>query len=99
MKLRILDAASRDLIEGYRFYEKQQTGLGSYFLDSLYSDIDSLLLYAGIHAVFYGQYHRALAKRFPFAIYYRVNNLEISIYAVLDCRRSPAWVKTHLTNT
>lgn len=99
MKLRILDAASRDLIEGYHFYEKQQGGLGAYFLDSLYSDIDSLLLYAGIHAVFYGQYHRALSKRFPFAIYYRVSGQEVSIYAVLDCRRNPAWIKTHLTNT
>ena len=97
MKLRILDAASRDLIEGYRFYEKQQAGLGSYFLDSLYSDIDSLQLYAGIHAVFFGQYHRALSKRFPFAIYYRVSDLEVWIYAVLDCCRSPAWIKTHLT--
>jgi hypothetical protein len=38
MKLRILDAASQDLIEGYRFYEKQQAGLGSYFLDTLYSE-------------------------------------------------------------
>lgn len=99
MKLRILNAASQDLIEGYRFYEKQQGGLGGYFLDALYSDIDSLLLYAGIHAVFYRQYHRALSKRFPFAIYYRVNNQEVSIYAVLDCRRNPAWIKTHLTNT
>ena len=52
MKLRILDAASQDLIDGYRFYEKQEAGLGSYFLDSLFSDIDSLQLYAGIHAIF-----------------------------------------------
>jgi plasmid stabilization system protein ParE len=99
MKLRILDAASRDLIEGYRFYEKQQATLGEYFVDSLYSDIDSLQLYAGIHALYFGQYHRALSKRFPFAIYYRVNDQEVWIYAVLDCRRSPAWIKTHLTKT
>ena len=99
MKLRILDAASHDLIEGYRFYEKQQTGLGEYFLDSLYSDIDSLLLYAGIHAVFFEQYYRALSKRFPFAIYYKMNDQEILIYAVLDCRRNPAWIKEHLQKT
>jgi hypothetical protein len=49
--------------------------------------------------VFFGQYHRALSKRFPFAIYYRVNDQEVWIYAVLDCRRSPAWIKTHLTKT
>jgi len=92
MKLHILDAASRDLIEGYRFYEKQQAGLGEYFLDSLQ-------LYAGIHVVLFGLYHRALSKRFPFAIYYRVSDQEVWIYAVLDCRRNPAWIKNHLTQT
>ena len=96
MKLRILDAASRDLVEGYRFYEKQQAGLGEYFLDSLYADIDSLQLYAGVHAVFFGQYHRALSRRFPFAIYYKLNDYEILIYAVLDCRRSPAWIRERM---
>jgi hypothetical protein len=39
MKIRILSPAERDLEEGYRFYESQSPGLGSYFLDSLYSDI------------------------------------------------------------
>lgn len=97
MKLHILDAASQDLIDGYRFYEKQQVGLGVYFLDSLYSDIDSLQLYAGMHAVFFGRYHRALSKRFPFAIYYKLAGQEVSIHAVLDCRRSPAWIREHVT--
>jgi plasmid stabilization system protein ParE len=96
MKVRILDAASRDLIEGYHFYEKQQAGLGAYFIDSLFSDIDALLLYAGIHAVHFGRFHRALSKRFPFAIYYKVAGLEVQVYAVLDCRRSPAWIRSHL---
>ena len=36
MKIRILSAAETDLEEGYRFYESQQAGLGSYFLDSLF---------------------------------------------------------------
>jgi hypothetical protein len=97
MKLRILDAASRDLIDGYRFYEKQQSGLGSYFLDSLYSDIDSLQLYAGVHAMFFERYHRALSKRFPFAIYYKLSGQEVFIHAVLDCRRSPAWIRAHVS--
>ena len=33
----------------YRFYERQAEGVGAYFLDSLYSDIDSLLISAGNH--------------------------------------------------
>jgi hypothetical protein len=73
----------------------QSDGLGDYFLNSLFSDIDSLQIYAGIHARYFG-YHRLLAKRFPFAVYYRIENQIVRIYAVLDCRRNPAWVQNRL---
>ncbi len=96
MKIRILGAASRDLIEGYRFYQQQSDGLGDYFLDSLYSDIDSLLISAGVHEVHFGGYHRLLSKRFPFAVYYRLDGSTALVYAVLDCRRSPAWIRKKL---
>ena len=97
MKIRILASASRDLLEGYQFYEKQAAGIGAYFLDSLYSDIDSLTISAGIHSVHFGKYHRLLSKRFPFAIYYRVEDQSVLIHAVLDCRRNPAWIRKKLT--
>ena len=64
MKIEILSSAMSDLMEGRQFYEEQGEGLGEYFFDSLFSDIDSLTLYAGIHPIFYG-YHRMLSKRFP----------------------------------
>ncbi len=48
MKIRILDSASQDLIKGFDFYEKPEAGLGSYFIDSLFADIDSLLVPAYI---------------------------------------------------
>lgn len=99
MKIKILPSASRDLIEGYRFYEKQAEGVGAYFLDSLYSDIDSLIISAGMHAVYFGRYHRLLSKRFPFAIYYRVEEQTALVYAVLDCRRSPAWIRRRLSQS
>ena len=47
MKVEILDEAQNDLLDGFRFYENQSEGLGDYFLDSLFSDIDSLQIYAG----------------------------------------------------
>jgi hypothetical protein len=52
VRIEILDEAQEDLIEGFRFYENRETGVGSYFLDCLFSDIDSLILYAGIHQSF-----------------------------------------------
>lgn len=96
MKIRILSAAERDLTEGYRFYEKQAPGIGTYFLDSLYADIDSLALTAGIHPVYFGRYHRLLSKRFPFAIYYLKQEEEVTVYAVLDCRRNPTWTRERI---
>jgi hypothetical protein len=54
VRIELLDDAKDDLMDGFRFYEKQSPGLGSYFLDSLFADIDSLLLYAGIHRVVFG---------------------------------------------
>jgi plasmid stabilization system protein ParE len=96
MKIRILDLAEEDLIQGFAFYEEQQAGIGDYFLDSLSSDIDSLRLYAGIHPAHFERYHRLLAKRFPFAIYYTVSDDTVSIHAVLDCRQNPAWIRERL---
>ena len=59
VQVEILDAAERDFEEGYRFYERQSPGLGSYFLDSLFSDIDSLANFEGTHRKVFG-YHKLL---------------------------------------
>jgi hypothetical protein len=71
-------------------------GLGDYFLDSLFSDIDSLQFYAGVHPVHFG-YNRLLSKRFPFAVYDRNENGIVRVYTVLDCRRAPSWTRNRWT--
>lgn len=88
--VRIARSAEADLLEGYVFYERQQTGVGDYFLDSLYADIDALALYAGNHPKPDGRLHRSLADRFPFAIYYELKDDLATVVAVLDCRQNPA---------
>jgi hypothetical protein len=97
MRIEVLDEAENDLVNGYAFYERQSQGLGQYFLDSLFADLESLHIYAGIHAMYLG-YHRLLAKRFPFAIYYRLQDKVIRVYAILDCRRDPARIRNRLDN-
>jgi hypothetical protein len=75
-------------MHGFKFYEQQGIDLGSYFLDSLFSDIDSLLISAGIHSKHFRKY-RLLSKRFPFAIYYTIQDDIVLVHAVLDCRQNP----------
>lgn len=90
MRISIQASALSDLRAGFRFYEAKEQGLGAYFLDSLSSDIDSLLLYAGIHSIHFGRFHRLLSKRFPYAVFYQVKGDDILVRAVLDLRRDPA---------
>ena len=95
MRVLVLEEAITDLADGYRFYEGQANGLGEYFLDSLWSDIQSLRLSGGIHLIHNG-YHRLLAKRFPYAVYYRVEDGVALVRAILDCRRDPKWITERL---
>jgi hypothetical protein len=95
LKIKILRPAEADLVQGAQFYEVQAAGLGAYFLDSLFADIDSLAYFGGIHPRNFS-FHRMLSKRFPFAIYYRKLNGDVIVYAVLDCRRNPTWIRRHL---
>ena len=87
MKIEILRSAQDDLRAGFAFYEGQDAGLGAYFLDSLSSDIDSLRLFSGVHPIYFEHYHRLLSKRFPFAVYYKVEDNVVRVYAVMDCRQ------------
>lgn len=96
MRLKILSSAVEDLHAGRLFYEAQGQGLGEYFFDSVFSDIDSLVLYAGIHPKTVG-YHRLLAKRFPYAVYYTFEDDLAVVWRVLDLRRDPAGIHRALT--
>jgi len=95
VNVRTLSLAEDDLLAGFLFYEGQASPIGGYFLDSLYSDIDSLLLFGGIHGKFLG-YHRLLSKRFPYAIYYKIEGEDVAVWRVLDCRRDPKWIRDQL---
>ena len=77
--------AERDLLDGARFYDRQAAGLGDYFLENIYLDIESLEKNAGIHLKPHRNFHRLLSKKLPFAIYYTVENDTAFIQAVVDC--------------
>ena len=95
MRIRILRPALEDLATAREFYDSQSDGIGDYFFDSLFSEIDSLTLYAGIHPMRFG-YHRMVVQRFPYCIYYRISDEEATVFRVLDARRDPTWIRRSL---
>ena len=96
MNVRIEAAARDDLVEGYRFYEHSEQGVGDYFLATLYADIESLKIFGGIHRKEYRSLYRALSRKFPFAIYYTLEKDGVVVRAVLDCRRDPSWIRQRI---
>ena len=92
MKLLVLPSAIGDLGAGRSFYSLHGEELGGYFLNSLFADIDALAIHAGVHTQLWG-FHRMLARRFPFAIYYKIDGDVCTIWRVLDCRQSPHRVR------
>jgi plasmid stabilization system protein ParE len=98
MNIRLLEAAKDDLRRGWSFYERQSPGLGNTFLVAIDSDVHTLALYAGTHLKLDG-FYRMLIKRFPFALYYLINESSIDIYAILDCRRDPIWIRERLATS
>lgn len=97
-RIQILSNAAADLYEGRAFYEMQGEKIGDYFFDSLLADIESLIIYAGIHKKDFG-YYRMLAKRFPYAIYYDFIDEVVSVVAVLPMRRDPIWIENKMSGS
>lgn len=94
MKIRdvyVLKEAVDDLDEGRAFYDLQESGVGEYFWDCLIADIESLIIYGGIHRKKLGM-QQMLAKRFPYAIYYEIVEDIAYVAAVLPMRRNPEWI-------
>ena len=94
-RVEILTAAEDDLDASERFYGEQAPGLSDYFLNSLLPDIRSLGAHAGTHRVIHG-FHRKVSRRFPFAIFHRVEGDFVRVHAVLDCRRDPETLRRRL---
>ena len=95
--LRISDDALHDLNDGFLFYEAQQPGLGDYFASCLRADIEGLRLTAGMHRIVYHDYHRLLSRIFPFGIFYTCLDKEVVVWAVIDLRRDPGWIRARLS--
>lgn len=96
MRVRLSGPVESDLETGYWYYEAQAAGVGDYFLASLRADLLSLGIFGGIHSSPFLGVYRALAKRFPYAIYYVVEGDVVTVLAVLDGRRNPEAIRNAL---
>ena len=94
MTVRFLTPASDELVQAIQYYEDQRIGLGREFLLEVEQVVDLIISFPSSWPIYTGNIRRALVKRFPFGLFYRVNQKEIVVAAVMDLRRDP---DTYLT--
>ena len=86
--------AKTDLLDAFHWYQEQRPGLGFDFklcVDEVISKIQRNPL---IHKVIGDGIRRSVTRRFPFGVFYLVENERIIILAVLHARRDPVkWKK------
>jgi plasmid stabilization system protein ParE len=92
----VLAEAAADIEAARNFYERQDVGLGGYFIRSILQDLRRLEVLHGTHPVHHGL-PRMLSGRFPFGIYYRDHPDVVEVLAVLDLRRDPDSIRSEVT--
>lgn len=82
-------AASADIEDAYRWYEAQQTGLGEKFLAAAQVVMQSVVANPHQFPVVRRETRRALFRRFPYGLYYRIVDDQIIVVACMHARRDP----------
>ena len=93
-RLLIKPEAELDLEDTYNWYEKQNRGLGSEFIRVVDASLANIQRNPLAYPLIYKQVRRKLVRRFPYAIFYLVNQDAIAIIAVFHAQRAPKqWQK------
>lgn len=96
--LRFLPEVEDDAISGYSWYETKASGLGEEFLRMFYACAGDIprkpLLYPKVH----NEFRRCLLRRFPYAVYFTINNEQIIVAGLFHGARDPREVKSMLQN-
>jgi toxin ParE1/3/4 len=81
--------AEADLTEAYGWYQGCRDGLGDEFLLSVEAALDSIQRFPQSYPAVHKQVRRALLRRFPYGVFYLVEEEAIVVLAVFHASRNP----------
>jgi len=76
-------AAAADVEAAYRWYEHRRAGLGSEFLDAARATLSAIDANPAGYPVVYRSTRRALVRRFPYAVFYRLMGEHVVVVAYM----------------
>lgn len=99
-KLVIKADAYEDIVEAFKFYNSQSSGLGDRFWIELEKNFDNLEK----HPTHYGYnyelsgmiFRDILMEKFPYKIFYEISGFEVIVYGIIHSHRDPDFIKRRL---
>jgi plasmid stabilization system protein ParE len=82
--------AEAELAEAFNWYEQQVDGLGSRFMLSADATINSIRRDPLQYPIVYKKVRRALTRRFPYQVFFTVDDLRIVVIGVFHGMRDPS---------
>ena len=86
-RLTFRDEAEGDVDTAYDWYELQRPGLGAEFLVALDTAIERIQRGPRSQPKFDSRFRCSLLKRFPYAVYFTIEDECVIIFAVLHAKR------------
>lgn len=85
--------AQKEIAEAFLWYEKQRSGLGKQLILLLEGKFEVLQQNPNQYPIVYKTIRRSLIKKFPYSIFYIVDNSTIEILAFFHMKRKPIhWI-------
>jgi plasmid stabilization system protein ParE len=88
-KVIILPAAETDLLQAQEWYESRLHGLGVEFLSSVEAVLRRIARAPYSHALQVLGVRAAMTHRFPYVMYYRIEEDRVIVFAILHSARDP----------
>ena len=87
-----------DALNAYYWYEEKAVGLGEDFFRVFYASITEIQRNPFSHNKVYKNFRRKLTRRFPYSIYYIVQDNIIIVFGLFHTARHPRRIKSKLNS-
>jgi plasmid stabilization system protein ParE len=93
MRLRALPEVSDDIAEAVKWYREGNPDLGIEFIGAVYAFLNEIFATPLTRKLVYREYRRGFMRRFPYAVYYRIDRDELVVSLVFHTARNPATIR------
>lgn len=88
-QLIVRPVAEEELADAMEWYERQRVGLGDQLLEAVKSTMAAIRENPGAFAAVHREIRRALVSRFPYGVFFVVEEERLVVVAIMHLKRDP----------